>query len=529
MAKSKPNRVNKKKRVKLDAFVSQGLQLERLGQMGQAVEIYLKVLASDSGHPVACQALGNIYYRQGQHTEAEPLLRNALRENKDSGRLQCVYADCLRLLGRAEESLNYYQRAIRLSPELHSAHLNLAGVYRVLRRMEEAIDSYTRALEAGASPAAAHGGLGHCYRYIGNFKRAVEHFQQVLRADPENADALYQLAQLTNQAGDDNLVDAMEALAEHSAGDDKILMCFALAKAYDDRGDSAKSFSWLEQGNRLKRDSFDYDPQKTAELFSAIRSSYAAPLPEAGIDTDGFTPIFIVGMPRSGTSLVEQILASHSQVFGAGELDLLNSIASELERQTQTVYPQAIYAASADQLREHASGYLQAMNRLSGGAAYVTDKMPQNFRHLGLIEKLFAGNARIIHCERDPMAICWSIYRQLFQGEHPYAYSQQDLGEYYHQYQQLMTFWLSVLGDKIYTVSYERLVADIESEVPALLNWLGLEMEPACLEFHKTERAVTTASVAQVRQPVYQHALKGWRRYEEYLSELKQAVEAKSQ
>lgn len=524
----KPNKINKKKRARLDAEVQSGLQIERAGDIVQAINAYQKVLDIDPGHPLACQALGNIYNRREMYDQAEPLLRCAAAHFKENANLQCAYADCLRNLGRSEDSLSFYKNAIRLSPQLHQAHLNIAGVYTGLRRLDEAIASFTQALATGGSADKVHGGLGNCYRLTGDFKRATDHFQQVLEDHPENCEALYWLVQLNRQTAADNRVEALEKLAETTTGEDRILMCFALAKALDDLGDRASSFSWLEQGNQLRRDSYQYDPGDTAELFAAIRTSHVSSPPDVGVKAEGAAAIFIVGMPRSGTSLVEQILASHSQVAGAGELDLLNQIAGELEQQTQASYPHAIYEASDEQLRQHATHYLREIDRLSGDVTYVTDKMPQNFRHLGLIDRMFTeGSARIIHCVRDPMATCWSIYRQLFQGAHPYAYSQPELGDYYHQYEQLMEYWQSTLADKIYTVRYERLVENMESEVAALLDWLGLDFEPSCLEFHKTERTVATASATQVRQPVYTHALKGWRRYEVYLSDLRDSLQGR--
>lgn len=528
MARVKSNRINKKKRAKLDSAVQEGLQFERLGDVAHAIETYQGVLAVDPGHPVACQALGNIYNRKGLYAEAEPLLGRAANAFNDNANLQCAYADCLRNLGRSEESLSYYKKALQQNPGLHQAYLNMAGTYRGLQCLDEAIECYKQALATGASHEMAHVGLGSCYRHSGDFERAISHFRQVLVENPNNCEALYWLAQLTDQRADDNQIEAMQALVDTTTGEDRILLCFALAKAFDDLGDKDRSFDWLERGNSLKRDSYRYQPEDTAALFDAIRSSHVPSPPDEGLDAEGPSVIFIVGMPRSGTSLVEQILASHTQVAGAGELDLLNEIAGQLEQETKEPYPQAIYEAPEDLLEEHAAHYLEEIDRLSSDVSYVTDKMPQNFRHLGLIDRLFTDNsARIIHCVRDPMATCWSIYRQLFQGAHPYAYSQEELGAYYHEYEQLMAYWQSTLADKIYTVKYERLVENMESEVAALLKWLGLDFEQQCLAFHKTERAVATASATQVRQPVYRHALKGWRRYEVYLADLRDSLQGK--
>ncbi len=526
MSRVKPkNNINKKKRARLDAAVNQGLQLERAGDLPRAVDAYRAVLEVDPDHPVACQALGNIYNRQGLHEVALPLLARAAAHFGDNAKLQCAYANCLRGSGREAESIKPYRRAARLDPSLHAAHLNLAGVLRGLQRMEEAIEAYTQALAAGANPGPVHAGLANCYRYVGKFELAIEHFEQALAENPQNCEALNQLAQLTDHRSNASRIAGMEQLAEETTGEDCALLSFALAKAYDDLDDSDSAFSWLERGNRLKRGSYEYTTKETAELFSSIRNNFQVKPLEEDVGNALPSPVFIVGMPRSGTSLVEQILASHSQVEGAGELESMNRIAASLEQQAQKPFPEAVMAASDEHLRAFAKSYLQEISGIGGGAAYVTDKMPQNFRYLGLIHNLFP-RARIIHCTRDPIATCWSIYRLLFKGHHPYAYSQRELGEYYREYEELMAFWCKKFAAKIYTVSYENLVEAPETAIRQLLDWLELGFEQACLEFHFTERAVVTSSAIQVRNPIYRDAIEGWRQYEGHLRELHLSLQA---
>jgi hypothetical protein len=313
----------------------------------------------------------------------------------------------------------------------------------------------------------------------------------------------------------------MEQLYDQLQDIDRTLMAFALANVHKKLGNDQQSFKHLLEGNRLQRQTLDYTPARSEATFNEIRAAYTTEIlatPVEPVDHE-LTPIFIVGMPRSGTSLAEQILASHSLVHGCGELTSMNRLYHTAFNGKSHLGPQ-VAGLSEGRRQELARIYLDELAELAGGRPYTTDKMPHNFLHVGFITRLFP-NARIIHCERHPLDTCFSIFTNLFTGSHPYAYDLEELGHYYLGYQRMMAYWYEVLPGRIYTLNYERVVADTETEVRKLLEFCGLPFEQACLSFHENKRAVVTVSSTQVRQPIYKSSVEGWRRYENELAPLR--------
>jgi len=299
---------------------------------------------------------------------------------------------------------------------------------------------------------------------------------------------------------------------------------FALGKAYEDLADDQKAFSFITEANRLKRSTYTYSTSDDAAFFSRIAASFDASL-FTGLAHAGCVDersVFIVGMPRSGTSLVEQILSSHPQVFGAGELTDLGRVIETL-CQDRGGYPAAVSRLQPGDLAVSGQAYVDQVRERAPDARRIIDKMPQNFLYVGMI-RLLLPNARVIHCQREPMDTCFSIFKHGFLNLHSYAYDQQELGSYYWLYQQLMAHWRDVLPGFMYELNYEALVANQELETHRLLEYCGLSWDDACLSFHKTERVVRTASTTQVRRPIYTDSVKRWKRFEEGLAPLREAL-----
>ncbi|MEJ2452406.1 MAG: sulfotransferase [Gammaproteobacteria bacterium] len=304
-------------------------------------------------------------------------------------------------------------------------------------------------------------------------------------------------------------------------------LAFALGKVYADLKLDAQSFEYYRQGNALKRATLDYSIGQDRELFAAIKQTVTSEFLQrhAGTGCDDATPIFIIGMPRSGTTLTEQILASHSQVHGAGELNELKFLIERACESHTQEFPQGLLGLNKTELSAIASTYLERLHAYAPGAPRITDKMPHNFLYLGLIHLLFP-KAKIIHCLRNPMDNALSIYRALFARSHAYAYDLEELGQYYHLYQDLMAHWRELMPGGFYELRYEDLVSDQETQTRRLLDYCELPWEDACLEFYQTSRVVRTASLAQVRQPMHRNSVEAWRRFERQLQPFVQALRA---
>jgi tetratricopeptide (TPR) repeat protein len=375
---------------------------------------------------------------------------------------------------------------------------------------------------------------GHALKTFGRHEDAVQSYKQAVTADPSHGDAYYGLANLkTYRFNEPEMAQMQEQLdSNRLSHQNRIHMCFALGKAYEDREDYDRSFAFYEQGNSLKRQQSRYDADKmTAELDAQIDvctpALFAAQSGKGEMAPD---PIFILGLPRAGSTLLEQILASHSQIDGTLELPNILSLAHRLRRKKQadniSLYPSNLHDLEAEQLAEMGRDFIENTRIHRQGAPFFIDKMPNNFRHIALI-KLILPNAKIIDARREPMACCFSGFKQLFAEGQEFTYGLKDIGQYYSDYVRLMDHWDAVLPGAILRVQHEDVLDDLEGQVRRMLDYLGLPFEPACVEFHKTKRAVRTASSEQVRQPITKASVDLWRHYEDHLQPLKDALGTK--
>jgi tetratricopeptide (TPR) repeat protein len=480
-------KLNAKTEARLQEMVRRGHALEKSQRFDEAAAEYQKVLDIDPGNIAACQLLGLLWHKQGQNDLAEPLLAKVVKVFPRKADLQCAYGAVLSATGDHRKSSLYYRKALDLDPEYLIAQYNLSQELMYLGETEAAIAGYRRAVEISPLCAAAY----------------------------------QQLARLCKFTEYDEDVKVMEQLYAQLEGEDRKLLAFGLSVVHKKLGNFQQSFDYLLEANRLHRTTLDYDTAQTEATFSELRQAFNAEVlarPVEPADSD-LAPIFILGMPRSGTSLAEQILASHSAVHGCGELKNLTVLYKNTFTENGDLVEQ-VASLSPGRRREMAQQYLDAVGLMANGKLYATDKMPHNFLLVGMIADLFP-NARIIHCERNPLDTCFSIFTNLFTGIHSYAYQLEELGHYYLLYQQLMAHWYEVLPGRIYTLNYERMVAETESEVRKLLDFCGLPFEAGCLSFFETERAVITVSNTQVRQPIYNSSVEGWRKFEAGLAPLR--------
>ena len=434
-------------------------------------------------------------------------------------------AQALKQVERADEALDIARHAVAAAPRSAEAHNVLAQVLQALGRSDEALAAYEQAAALPGTVAEdALIGRATLLMESGRKADAMEAFDRALAVFPGSLRALAGRADAkTFQSGDPDLA-AMEAVVAEGSGSaaaDRILAHFTLGKAWFDIGDGARAFQHLDAANRQKRATFAYNSAATQDWLQRIAETFTAErMARTAQNADpSELPVFVIGMPRSGTTLVEQILASHSQVHGAGELSTLRLLV-----EGSGTFPDAFASASDDDLARLGQAYLARVAPLAPGKQRLVDKMPANFLYAGLIPLILPG-ARIIHCRRDPVDTCLSCYTKLFAGEQQFTYDQTELGEFYRAYAKLMAHWRLVLpADRLIEVDYEAVVDNLEHEARRLVDFVGLPWEDACLRFYDSRRVVRTASVNQVRQPIYATSKGRWHKHADHLGPLLAAL-----
>ncbi len=505
-------------------------ELQRDGRLEEAEQLYREVIRRNPRNVDAMRMLGRIALGAKRNADAERLFRRAVSIAPDFVGAWFDLGRVLKDTDSHEEALACYRRVIELQPDNPRGHFMLAGVLAPAGRTFEAIESYQRALALEADHPGALLGLGHVLKTVGRLEEAIDAYRACIRCRPDNGGSYWSLANLKTYRLDDDDIEAMQSrLESEELGDtSRVNFLFALAKAYEDRGDYERAWDYYATGNATQRAHEYYDPVQTEFINDAIVDVFDAELladKSGGGDPDR-APIFIVGLPRSGSTLIEQILASHSAVEGTSELPYLGRVATSLNRNRADGinYPQAVRELTPANFLALGGDYLRraGRHRVEGARRFI-DKMPNNFPTIGFLH-LILPNAKIIDARRHPLDSCLSCYRQLFARGQPFTYDLTDIGEYFLQYQRLMDHWQNVLPDRVLTVQYEELVGDFETQTRRLLDYCELPFEDACLKFYETERPVRTPSSEQVRRPIYRSSIGFWRNYEAHLGELREVL-----
>ncbi len=511
-----------------DAHVA--LAADRLDAAEAMVRSYLRQARDDVA---ALRLLATLATRRGNHREAERLLNQCLALTPGNVLARSDLARLLHAQERAADALPVIERLIAAEP-LNTRHLALkAQVIRLQGRSNEAIALMEDVV--GTSPEDAELWLvfGNLLREVGELSRAVEAYRHALSAQPGYGEAYWALANLkTVRFTPEDIVQMQRQLQGAPAlGAARIHLEFALGKAFEDEGQYAASFEHYANGNARQRATIEYDPAATSDYVRRATMMYTAGFfaDRAGWGSERNDPIFVVGLPRSASTLLEQILASHSQIEGTRELPELPGIVMELAARThgteQLEYPEPVAALRRDEFESLAARYLErtAAHRLRGAPRFI-DKMLGNFSHVGLIHLMFP-RAAIIDARRHPLGCCFSCYKQLFARGMNFSYDLGEMGQYYRDYAALMEHLDAVLPPgRVHRVHYEQLVAEPEREVRRLLDYCGLRFEADCLRFYDNPRIVQTVSSEQVRRPIYTEGVEQWRHFEPWLSPLKDAL-----
>ncbi len=509
------------------SFYNYGLILKRLGRPQEALAQFSGALERNDTAFETWNNRGTVFNDLGQYERALGDFDQAIARNPGYAEAHCNRGRALAELGRHEEAIAAFDKALALNPALVEAWLGRGSTCAAAQRDEAAIDAYRKATVLKPDMVVAHTRLGHALKITGRMDEAREAFAAALKINPGAAPVHYELAQLKRYAHGDAQLAAMETLlaACPASSPDRVGLEFAIGKAYADLGDHPRAFRHWLSANALKRAEIDYDEARMVALFDDIEAIFTPELIAArrGHGEPSPLPIFVIGMPRSGTTLIEQVLASHPEIRAAGELKLLDDVLNSVPDADGRIvpFPDYVAALAGPAFGDIGARYVAGLSAFAAGAARVVDKMPGNFVFAGMIHLALPG-ARIIHAVRDPIDTCLSCFTQLFTEPQAHAYELAELGRYYRRYRRLMEHWHRVLPTgTILDVRYEDMVADLEGQTRKLLAHCGLAWDERCLAFYETRRPVRTASATQVRQPIYTSSLARWRVYEEFLAPLR--------
>ena len=502
-------------------LIESGVAALNKGDIATAARAFKKALPKAPNDPALLNLMAVTEIEQGRPRPAMKFLQKAVKAAPAFSGAHNTLGVAHRQLRDIQKAIAAFSRAVECDPDNGRALLNLTHACNDANRSDLALDAITRLTALQPNDAGARYWQGMTRKALGDLDEAGVDFRAAVTLLPTHGGAWWQLAGLKAV---DIAVDraALEHALDHHADDpsEAAKIAFSLFLAYERSGDTEQAARYLAEGNALHHQAAPYDAAVDEQRMSDIAKVFAVPIKPEPVepDTAQVTPIFVLGMPRSGTTLIEQILASHSRVHGAGECD---SVVRAITRKADgpAGYPQSVLKWRDKNFRQIGDDTVDYLSKQAAGQAYVIDKTPRNFFYLGLIRQALPG-ARIIHCVRDPLDTAYSNYRQLFASGNSYAYDQNDLVRYMQAYQTLMAHWHQVVPNGFLDVRYEDVVANQEAETRRLLDYCGLEYEPEGLDFHTTERSVQTASAAQVRSKLYATSVRAWTPYADHIERL---------
>jgi len=509
--------INYKKALKInpdyaDAYSNMGNALKDKGDLEAAIESYKQALKIKPDYAQAYNNMGNALKDKGDLDAAIISYKQALKIKPDYAQAYSNMGNALKSQGDVEAAIDSFKQALKIKPDYAQAFNNMGNALYDKGDLEAAINSYKKALKIKPDYFQAYNNIGIALKDKGDLEAAIDIYKQVLKIKPDYAEVYRNLSTIHRYKEHDEYFLKMQSLYQSASVSDeqRCHLNFALSKASEDLNEVSQSFNYLIIGNELRKKILSYDIKKDIELFSQLKKSYPSIALQSVVESSDLKPIFILGMPRSGTTLVEQIVSSHSEVTGAGELSYVSRFGDPIAR--------GAIKPNTKMILDFRQRYIEALKKRSDGKFIVTDKMPQNFLYVGLIFSAFP-NAKVIHVNRDPVATCWSNYKNYFSDKDlGYCYDLDDIVTYFGLYTDLMQFWLGHYGDRIYNLNYDNLTINQDDETRKLIEYLELEWENNCLSPQHNKRSVRTVSQQQVRQKVYQGSSQQWRKFEPYLN-----------
>jgi len=510
-----------------EAYYNLGITLRELGQIDAALKSYEKALAIKHEYPGAHNNLGSILLDLGSLDSATDHFEWALAFKPNYPEAHNNLGVVERKLEKFDQAIKSFEKAIDIEPNYVQAHSNLGNILQDIGQLDTAMNCYKNALEINPNHTQCYLDIGLIHKEKGQIDDAIKFFEKALTINPNYAVAYDNLSDIKKYTINKKHITKMQSLlsSDMLGPSDRRHLCFALAKVNENLDNQDELFKYLHEANRLRKEELNYSLDRSKTLFSTVKEIFSSSYPniEKSLSSEPstFKPIFIVGMPRSGTTLVEQIISSHHAVHGAGELTnlptIIGPIATNHLNQGINKLPEKSFLSIRKQ-------YLDVLSNLNVSESVITNKLPLNFLYIGFILTAFP-EAKIIHMKRDARAICWSIYKSNFRNTgNGYSYNFDDLAGFYGLYKDLMDFWHQLFPNKIYDMSYEDLTTNQEDETRKLLQYCELDWDENCLNFHKNKRAVKTASAIQVREKMYQGSSEVWKKYKTHLKPLIKAL-----
>ena len=492
-----------------------------IGKIESAINCFRKALTLKQDYSEAHFNLGVAFHQIGRLNEAISSYENAISIKHAYPTAHNNLGLIALRLGQPSRALKFFEWAVAYSPEYAEAHNSLGAALQELKQFDKSKRAFLKSVTLNPNYSQGFHNLAILSEITNLQTDAAKYYKKTLEINPNFAEAYRNQSRSKKFKKNDPQIAQMESLflSENVSNTDKTHLSFALAKAYEDINNYEQFFEYLNEGNRLRKKELNYNIKASIKFHSDITKLFTKNSPKIqkkSLSSINVKPIFIVGMPRSGTSLVEQIISSHHLVHGAGELNNFKNIVTPFLKNYINKVSKTI---TEDNLLKVRNGYIQSLSDLKTSKKIITDKMPVNFRLIGLILAAFP-EAKIIHTLRDPVATCWSNYKHYFANENGFTFNQQDLAKFFKLYTEMMDFWHKLFPGQIYDLTYEKLTKNQKEETQALLNYCDLDWDEDCLNFHKNERAVHTASASQVRQKMYQGSSEAWKKYEAYLKPL---------
>ena len=475
-------------------------------------EQYLKKILFKNNTPEMNYLYGNVLKAQNKNEEAIKAYNSAISLDNSFSEAYNNLANTQKKINQIEEAIINYKKAIEKKTNNLEAYYNLANLYKSEKKFKEAIENYKKVIELNSNFADAYNNIGMVYSILGNFKDSMRYYKSAIEKDQFFADSYKNYVLSTKIKNDDEVFLKLKNIVENKrlTEEQRKIMYFSISKGFFDLDDNEIAFSYLEKANNLKLKEIDYSHKKQAKNFRRIKEYFSNNSFSEIKNLKKFKtiPVFILGMPRSGTSLLEQIISNHSDVHGGGELHILPSIVDNFEWEKNNIIEKTI--------NEIRNEYMSKLSKISN-SKFITDKLPGNFKWIGFIINAFP-EAKIIHIERNPMAICWSNYKANFNNTGMiFTHKQEYIAEYYILYRDIMNFWKQKYSKRIININYEEFVKDYTNNVKKLFEKLNLNWEDHLFDFHKNSRPVETASFFQVRSKVYQNSSEQWKKYQNYL------------